>query len=264
MRTTLTGALSLLACALGACGGNDSTGSKDEQAVRAVVKEGMTTTDPDACARLLTRTFLEQTTLETGVAAIRSCRKDAGTAASTSLSIDRVTVSGARAAADIRPKGGSLPFKTATLGLRKMAGSWKIDRLKGGTLDRAALARVMHDQLTAPPDALPVKTVDCAVQDLRNTADSEIIRAYVKPAPRVLVIPVAVCTVRRELADSGAPRNVVACIEEGIRRELTTGALGRKLEHDPSSLALLQSADGERLGARVARACVRSLNVTKG
>jgi hypothetical protein len=102
------------------------------------------------------------------------------------------------------------------------------------------------------------------VQDLRNTADSEIVRAYVKPAPRVLVIPVAVCTVRRELADSGAPRTVVACIERGIRRELTTGALGRKLERDPASFALLQSADGERLGARVARACVRSPDVTKG
>lgn len=264
MRATLTAALAALACALGACGGNDSTHSKDEQAVRAVVKEGMTTSDPDVCARLLTQQFIEQTTLETGAAAIRSCRKDAGSAASASLTIDRVAVSGDRAAADIRPKGGSLPFKTATLGLRKTAGSWKIDRLKGGTLDRAALARVMHDQLTAPPDELAVKTVDCAVQDLRNTADSEIVRAYVKPAPRVLVIPVAVCTVRRELANSGAPRNVVACIEQGVRRELTTGALGRKLERDPSSVALLQSADGERLGARVARACVRSLNITKG
>jgi hypothetical protein len=263
MRAVLTGALSLLACALGACGGG-GTDSKEEKQARAVVQEAMTTKDPGACTRLVTEKFREQTTLERGAAGISSCRRDAATAASDSLSIDRVAVTGASAEAEIRPKGGSLPFKTATLGLRKTAGRWRIDRLKAGTLDRVALGRTMREQLTSPPDRLPAKTVDCAVRDLRNTSDSAIVEAYVKPAPRVLVIPVAVCIVRVELADSGAPPNVVACIERGIRRELTTGALGRRLDRDPSSIAALQSADGERLGARVARACVRSVATGQG
>jgi stage V sporulation protein SpoVS len=258
MRARLTAAALLAASALGACGGDNA--SKDEQQARAVAKEAMTTKDPGACTRIVTRKFIEQTTLERGADAISSCRDGSAQIRATSVSIDRVAVSGPNASVEVRPEGGVLPFRTATLGLRKAGGRWQVNRLKGGTLDRAALARVMRQQLTAPPDAVSAGTVDCAVDELAGTPAAEIVRAYVKPDPRQLLIPVVVCTVRVEL--KGTPRRLVACIERGVARELTTGALGRKLRANPSSVSLLRTADGERLGGRVARACVRTVGAT--
>ena len=44
----------------------------------------------------------------------------------------------------------SLPFKSATLGLRKSGGKWKVSRLKGGVLDRPAFFRVLRRRLAEP------------------------------------------------------------------------------------------------------------------
>lgn len=259
MRARVTGAVCLVACALGAC---VDDANKDETQVRAAAKEAMTTKDPGACARVVTREFIEQTAVERGAEAISSCRDGSAQIRATSVSIDRVAVSGPNASVDVRPKGGVLPFETATLGLRRSGGTWRVNRLKGGTLDRAALSRVLHQQLTSPPDAVAAETVDCAVDELAKADDREIVQAFVKPDPRGLLIPVVVCTVRLELKDT--PRGLVACIERGVARELTTGALGRRLRADPSSVSLLRTADGERLGGRVARACVRKAGRAPG
>lgn len=259
MRVRLTGAVCVVVCAFSACGGDASS---DDKQVRAAAKQAMTTRDPSACARVVTQEFVEQAAVERGADTTSSCRDGSAQIRATSASIDRVALSGPNASVNVRLEGGLLPFKDATLGLRKAGGSWRVNRLKGGTLDRAALARVMHRQLTSPPDAVSQAAVDCAVAELADTPESELVRAYVQPDPRPLLIPVVVCSVRLGL--KGTPRSLVACIERGVRRELTTGALGRRLQTDPSSVGLLQTADGERLGARVARACVRKARATAG
>ncbi len=102
----------------------------------------------------------------------------------------------------------------------------------------------------------------CVVRDLSRTSDDEIVRAYVDPEPRVLIVPILVCTIRAELVDVDLPASLVNCIMRDARRELTTGALGRKLAEDPANISFLQGEAGQRFGARLARACVRKLNLS--
>jgi hypothetical protein len=260
MRGRVIGALCVTAIAAGGCGGSDEPAGEEQQ-VRAVVQEIMTATDPSICTRLATRGFLEQTTAERGSAAVRACRKDADAVGAKKLTIDRVTVDGATAVAAIRPSGGTLPFERATLALRRTDGSWKVDRLRGGTLDRAAFGRVLRTQLA--DEKVGASVADCAVRDLAGTSDGAIVRAYVEPDPRILVVPVAVCTIRVGLTQQQMPSSLVDCITGGARRELTSGELGRKLAADPANLALLESAAGEALGAKLAHACVRKLKLTQ-
>jgi hypothetical protein len=267
MRMPGIAALLLASCALGACGDDDGTtaapaATGEEKTVRAVVQEALTTTDPSSCTKLLTQELLEQRSGEHGAAAVKSCRDDADEPGATSLSIDGVRVHGARASADVRPRGGGLPFKTATLALRKSGGHWKISRLRSGVLDRPAFARTLRRELTKPPDAVPASVANCALGELHGTSDGEIARAYLEPRPLVFLVPVAVCAVRIPLEREHVPRAMADCIVRGFRRELTTGALGRRLARDPAALDVLQSAEGERLGERIGRACAREAATT--
>ena len=255
---------------LDACGGDDDSPaastpattaspaaeSGEERAVRDVVQEAMTTTDPSSCTELYTRALLEQTTGERGAAALKSCRDEADKPGATSLKIDDVRVSGPRASADIRPSGGELPFKSATLALRKSGGKWKLSRLKGGVLDRPALFAVLRRGFAEPPDQLPAALVDCVVKDLDRESTSRLTRAYITPDPVVFIIPVVICQTRSELTKSGIPAPIVECMTRRFRREMQTGAFGRSLAADPD--AALRSDAYEGLAKRFAAACARS------
>jgi hypothetical protein len=267
------GLAALVLSGLSACGGDDkptnvgttpppsttagpATGSGEEQVVRDVVQEAMTTTDPSACTELVTLALVEQTSGERGAAALKACRDDADHPAATSLKIDAVRVSGPRASADIRPSGGALPFKTATIGLRKSGGKWKVSRLKSGVLDREAFFAVLRRQFAEPPDAVPQAIADCAAKDLEGESDRRLTRAYLKPERIVFIIPVLLCTTRTQLQDAGVPAAIVACMTRRFRRELQTGAFGRTLAADPDGA--LKSDAYERLARRFAAACARA------
>lgn len=267
------GLAALVLSGLAACGGDDkpaaagttpsapgttagpAAASGEEQVVRDVVQEAMTTTDPSACTELVTLALVEQTSGERGAAAIKSCRDDADNPAATALKIDAVRVSGPRASADIRPSGGALPFKTATIGLRKSGGKWKVSRLKSGVLDRAAFFRVLRRQFAEPPDAVPQAIADCAAKDLEGESDSRLTRAYLEPEPVVFIIPVLLCTTRGELQRSGVPAAIVECMTRLFRRELENGAFGRRLAADPDGALRTEAYQG--LARRFAAACAR-------
>jgi hypothetical protein len=266
----VTALLLASSCALGACGDKDQTtraaapATPEQRAVRGVVQEALTTTDPSSCTRLVTQALLEQRSGEHGAAAVKTCRDDADEPGATALSIDAVRVHGARASADVRPRGGGLPFRTATLALRKSGGHWKISRLRSGVLDRPAFGRALRRELTRPPDAVPASVAACALRELHDTSDREIARAYLEPRPLVFLVPVSVCAVRIPLEREHVPQAMADCIVRGFRRELTTGALGRRLARDPAALNVLQSAEGERIGERIGRACAGGAPTTLG
>lgn len=251
----------VLACALSACGGDEGSSgarklSKDEQQVRAVLREALTTKDPDACTRLLTQNLLEQVSTERGKGAVRDCRMDADSASATSVMIDRVAVSGPRAGADVRPRGGSLTFKTVTIGLRKAGGRWKLDRLKKGTLDRPAFIAFARKELRSGPGAVAGKTVDCFVREISTKNDEQITRALFKADQRLFLLPITICAVRNELALRGVPGDVVQCVVGRVRRELTTGATARRLRASRAAAAELADSPAlERVVRRSAIAC---------
>ncbi|HEY1539944.1 MAG TPA: hypothetical protein VGF63_11140 [Solirubrobacteraceae bacterium] len=267
MRAQAIGIVLLCACALGACGAKSAgtssatatspASSADEHQVRAVVTELLKTKDPSACTRLATVAFDEQNSGEHGAAAVHECRQPPFRAGAKTLTIDRVAVSGKTAEADVRPTGGELPFRTVTFGMLKTGGRWKANRLERATLDRAAFTRVLRGDLTQPPDALPSKTVTCVSREVASSSDVEIVNAYLKPDLRLFVIPVADCSVALGLERAGAAKSVIDCVQAGVRRQLTSGALGRKLAKDPSNLKLLESSSFAAMARTVTVGCVR-------
>jgi hypothetical protein len=179
-------------CTLAACGGDDM--SADETQLRADVTEGLTSKDPDACTRYATQRFVEQLSGERGEAALQSCRADAENTDFTAVDFERVAISGARASVTVRPHGGDEEgLKTLELKLRKTGRHWKLDRLAGGKLDRAAFYRAARRELTAPPDALPVATADCVLRQLSSAGDDEVIRSLVAADPRLIAVSLAAC-----------------------------------------------------------------------
>jgi ABC-type oligopeptide transport system substrate-binding subunit len=65
--------LILSALALTACG---SSGGEDGE-IEEVIETSATTTDPADCKKLNTQQFMEQTTQESGSAAVKACEEEA-------------------------------------------------------------------------------------------------------------------------------------------------------------------------------------------
>lgn len=262
MGTRVTVAIGLTMCVVGGCGGDSGSATKthpassaDEKRVRTVVQQALTTTSPSACTRLMTRELREQTTARKGAAALKSCRHGADEPGATTVSVDSVTVHGTKASADIRPSGGSLPFKTATLAVRKEGGRWKVSRLTSGTLDREAFDRGLFEDLSKPPHPLREPLPECAVRELGATDDPEIVRALIKPDVGVFAVPVAICIVRVELDGERLPRTLTECVVRGFRRELSNGALARRLSRGASAGSVLQSKVADRILRRLELEC---------
>lgn len=259
MRALVSAVTVFVACALGACGGDGDAASKDKKQIRSVVTEVITTTDPSACTRLTTQTFLEQTTGAQGSDAVRTCRRNATAASAQSVSIGRVAVSGPRASADVRPKGGSLAFTSLRIGLRKTTGRWKIDRAKSGTLDRAAFFRLSRRELTSPPNEVSPAIADCVLREFKAIDDDEIVQALINMQQRLFVVAGAICGFNSTLAGSALPKRTIACIERRFRHELTGGAIGRRVAANPDRVkSVLASPRSSRTVRLIGRSCAQA------
>jgi hypothetical protein len=208
-RRTRCGALAALVLTgtVAACGGDGV--SLAEQRLRADVTQGLTSKDPGACTRYATQRFVERLSGERGAAAVDSCRADAENTDFTAVDFERVAIEGDRASVTVRPRGGDGEegLKTLELGLRRSGGHWKLDRLAGGKLDRPAFYRATRQELTAPPGALSAATADCVLRQLDSAADDEIIRSLVAADPRLIVGPLATCSVGRPPPSGSSPES---------------------------------------------------------
>src|SRR5262245_55412419 len=116
-------ALALLAFALpltlAACGGGDS--GDDEGDVTEVIETSVKTTDPADCTKLATQQFLEQTTFETGDAAVQQCEEDATdpTGDPDSVEVSDVSVDGDTASANVAFTGGTFDGSTISVEVAK-------------------------------------------------------------------------------------------------------------------------------------------------
>jgi hypothetical protein len=255
MRRGFIGVVALGACLLGGCGEDEQ--SAEENAVRSALTKALTASDSSACSELYTQRLLEQSEARRGRAALRECRDDFERAAK-KAEIENVSVSGPRAAADVRPTGGTLTFEKMRVGLRRAGGRWRLDRLKSATLDREAFLATTRKEITSPPDAQSPAVADCVERELKQASDTQIVRAFIAPDVRPLLIPAVVCAVRVGLDETGAPRAISACVARRMRRELTTGRTGRRMQDDPGDIGfLLDSSLPQQLGRETAERCIK-------
>ena len=128
--TLLVAALSMFV--LAACGGSDDGGDSEEEAIVTTIETAATSTDPADCEVYSTQAFLEQTEIESGAAAVKSCEESAeeGAGDPDSVSVDAVVIEGSGATAEVAFEGGTFDGQTLEVSLVEEEGDWKLDRVE--------------------------------------------------------------------------------------------------------------------------------------
>ncbi len=156
-----------------ACGGS---GNSDESEIEAAIETSATTGDPSNCTKLETANFVEQSTSESGKAAIKTCEEEAKKepeSKAESVEVTEVEVEGSKATANAAISGGSLDNQTVSIALVE-AGGWKLDELTGFVkLDQGALARVFEAQLEKSGE-LNSEQTSCIVEGIEEMPKGEI------------------------------------------------------------------------------------------
>jgi hypothetical protein len=165
--------LAFSALALVACGGS---GSGEDAQIEEAIETSATSTDPADCTKLQTQQFMEQTTQESGKAAVKSCeeeaRKEEG---AESAGVASVSVNGSTATAEAALTGGSLDGQTVEVELVKAGDQWKLNEVvKFTKFDQAALVKAFEQELSKASSEISPRFATCFVQALEETNQAEI------------------------------------------------------------------------------------------
>ena len=124
--------LLISALVLTACGGSGSD-SGEEEAIEAAIVRSATTADPANCTEVETQAFAEQSSDESGAAAVKECEKEAKDASNNAktVKVTKIKVNGSEATADAAIVGGGFDSQVISISLVEEEGAWKLDRLTG-------------------------------------------------------------------------------------------------------------------------------------
>ena len=181
----LLSALIVSALALVACG---SSGGNDEAEIEEAIETSATASDPANCTKLETLNFSEQSSGESGKAALKACEEEAqdSEGKAESVAVSEVEVDGTKATADAAITGGSLGGQTASLALVEEDGQWKLDEITGFVkLDQARLATVFAEQLEKGGEVEPEVTA-CIVTGIEEASKEEAEEFILDPANQAL------------------------------------------------------------------------------
>ena len=164
--------LILSALALTACG---SSGG-DEGEIEEAIKTSATSTDPADCKKLNTQEFMEQTTQESGSAAVEECEEEAKNGeGAKSVRVSEVEVDGSDATAEVALSGGSLDGQGLELALIKDDDQWKLNEVvKFTEFNQAELAKVLEEGLSEPSSEVDPKLAGCVVDAFKQGSQAEV------------------------------------------------------------------------------------------
>jgi len=164
--------LILSALALAACGSS----ADDEGEVEDTVELSATTTDPADCEKLNTQEFMEQTTQESGGAAVKECEQEAkeGEGAE-SASVSNVEVNGSDATAEVALSGGNLDDQALEVALVKDGDQWKLNEVVEFTkFNQAKLVEVLEEGLSEPSSEADPKFAACVIDAFKQGSQAEV------------------------------------------------------------------------------------------
>ena len=164
--------LILSALALAACGSS----SGDEGEVEEAIEASATSTDPADCKKLNTQEFMEQTTQESGGAAVKQCEEEAkdGEGAK-SVSVSNVEVDGSDATAEAALSGGNLDGQTLEVALVKDGTQWKLSEVVEFTkFNQAKLVEVLEEGLSEPSSEVDPKFASCVIDAFKQGSQEEV------------------------------------------------------------------------------------------
>jgi hypothetical protein len=180
-RFAVLAAVAVLPLTLAACGGGDDTtgggsglSSDDQAQITKTIQFAAVSGDPKACTEAQTLKFTEQTTGETGQAAVKSCEKDAKDTPADSVEATNIDGDSGSATADAVFKGGFFDGQTIEVGLVKEGDKWKLDEAIGfKNFDRDAFLAGLKKEFASQGGASPAQ-VDCVSKNLDGLSDQQI------------------------------------------------------------------------------------------
>jgi hypothetical protein len=173
LRLLLPLAVLALAFGLVACGGGES----DEDKIVEAIETSATSTDPADCKELATQAFLEQTELEQGGAAVKSCEEGAEDTADDpdSVEVSKVEVDGSDATADVAFEGGSFDGQTLSVALVEEEDQWKLDEVASfAKLDQEKLATSLEEAFQSGDEPLDPALATCFGEVIRELDKSQV------------------------------------------------------------------------------------------
>jgi ABC-type glycerol-3-phosphate transport system substrate-binding protein len=162
----------LAALSLAACGsGGDESGEVEE-----AIETSATTTDPADCKRLETQRFMEQTSGESGKAALQECEEEAEKdKGAESVKVSSVEVDGAKATGDAALQGGTLDGQTVEVALVKDGEQWKLDEVvKFTKFDQGSLVQFFEEQFADPQNEVPPRLANCIIEAVEEGTQGEV------------------------------------------------------------------------------------------
>jgi spermidine/putrescine-binding protein len=176
--------LILSALALTACG---SSGGEDGE-IEEVIETSATTTNPADCKKLNTQQFMEQTTQESGNAAVKECEEEAkqGEGAK-SVSVSAVEVEGSGATAEAALSGGNLDGQTLEVALVKDGDQWKMNEVVEFTkFDQAKLVKGLEASLSEASSEVDPKFASCVIEAFKQDSQAEVEELLFGNSPKAL------------------------------------------------------------------------------
>jgi hypothetical protein len=161
-------ALSLVACG--------SSGSGEDGQIEEAIETSATTTDPADCTKLNTQQFMEQTTQESGKAAVAKCEEEAeAEEGAESVSVSSVEVDGSSATAEAALTGGALNGQALEVELVKSGEQWQLNEVvKFTEFDRAKLVEFVEEEFAPSANGLSPKLAGCFVEAFQEGSQAEI------------------------------------------------------------------------------------------
>lgn len=164
--------LILAGISLAACGSSNG----DEAEVKEVIEKSATTTDPADCKKLQTQKFMEQTSSESGAAAVQECEEEAeNEGGAESVDTSEVEVDGSSATADVALTGGTLNGQSVEVGLTKDGDQWQMNEVvKFTDFDPAKLAESLANNFKENAEEIPAQIAACFIGAVKNGSQEEV------------------------------------------------------------------------------------------
>ena len=176
--------LILSALSFAACGSS----SGDEGEIEEVIETSATTTNPADCKKLNTQEFMEQTTQESGNAAVKECEEEAKKEeGAKSVSVSAVEVDGSDATAEAALSGGNLDGQTLEVALVKDGDQWKLNEVVEFTkFDQGKLVEGLEASLSEASSEVDPKFGSCIVEAFKQGSQSEVEELLFGNSPKAL------------------------------------------------------------------------------
>jgi hypothetical protein len=204
----------------------------DRAMIEQAITEVFVESDPANCTKFRTQEFVDRMHFGTGNVALADCEKDEADPSEygpDSVSITDVGIENDGATAEVAIHGGALDRMAFDIALIEETGSWKLDRIVGVDIDRAALDHASAEAYASEGD-MTREEADCYVATYRDAITTrELERSIVtgdEPAdPEFPTDCFETETLRSMLIDKtreggeerGASAAAIACVETTLR-----------------------------------------------